>query len=197
MNAYNSTNLFANLPQMISSINDYHKFFFMYAVLCYTTVLNEGVDIHKAYPIMDTYVSQIPAITSAEVLQEYCLNITTDYCNHVIPILQLKSESPIITKCLHYIHDNLYNKITIEDLMKHCNASRRTITRHFAEHYSMTVSECIMTAKLKEAAFLLTDSYFSLIEISNQLAFSSQSHFTVAFKKMYNYTPLQYRKKHR
>lgn len=118
-------------------------------------------------------------------------------CNRITPAPDTRSESPVVTKCLQYIQDNIYTKITIEDLADYCHLSRRTITRHFTEFHNIPVAEYIIQSKLKEAAFLLTDSSFSLAEISNQLSFSSQSHFTVAFKKHYCYTPQQYRNKYK
>ena len=194
-NTFKNTTLFNKLPNMISTSADYHKFLFMYSILCYMTVLNEGVDIHKAYPILDSYISQAPSVSTAIQLKELCLQITIDLCNHIIPIRRLTSDSPIVTKCLRYIHEHIGEKITIDDLTEHCNVSRRTITQHFANHYHMTVAEYIMSVKMKEAAFLLTHSVYSISDISNQLAFSSQSHFTTAFQKTYHCTPLQYRNK--
>lgn len=192
---FKSTTLFKNLPQLISSTTDYHKFFFMFSILCYMTALKDGVDVHKAYPILDSYISQVPSVTTAFELEELCLQITLDFCNHIIPIRRLSSESPIVTKSLRYIHDHIGDKITIDDLSEHCNVSRRTITQHFADHYHMTVAEYIMNIRMKEACFLLTHSFYSISEISNQLAFSSQSHFTTAFRKVHHCTPLQYRNK--
>ena len=194
-NSFKKTMLFRNLPKLISTTTDYHKFFFMYSIMCYMTVLNDGVDIHKAFPVLDSYISQIPSITSSIQLEELCIQITLDFCNYILPIRRLTSESPIVTKCLRYIQEHIGDKITIEDLTMHCNVSRRTITHHFSEFYHMSVAEYIMSIRMKEAAFLLTHSYYSISEISNQLAFSSQSHFTTAFRKKYSCTPLEYRNK--
>ena len=194
-NAFKNTPLFNKLPHLISTATDYHKFLFMYSVLCYMTVLKDGVDIHKAYPILDSYISQAPSVTTAIQLKELCLQLTIDFCNQIIPIRRLTSDSPIVTKCLRYIHEHIGEKITIDNLMEHCNVSRRTITQHFANYYHMTVAEYITSVRMKEAAFLLSHSVYSISEISNQLAFSSQSHFTTAFQKTYHCTPLQYRNK--
>lgn len=191
--SFKNTTLFKSLPKLISTTADYHKFFFMFSVLCYMTALKDGLDIHKAYPILDTYISQLPLVSTAIELEELCLQISLDFCNHIIPIRKLTSESPIVTKCLRYIHEHIGNKITIDDLTEHCNVSRRTITQHFSDHYHMTVTEYILHIRMKEACFLLTHSCYPISEISNQLAFSSQSHFNTAFKKVHNCTPLQYR----
>lgn len=194
---FSETALFTNLEIAPSSINDFKKIFFIYATLCCVAVLEEGLNLKKAFPIFDTYISKIPSITAPEKLADLCKQISIDYCRHMAVLKDTRSDSPIVTKCLQYIHDNITSKIAIHDLAAHCQASTRTISRHFAEYYEMSVSEYILLYKLKEAAFMLTNSDFTLIEISNYLAFSSQSHFSVAFKKKYHYTPQKYREKYK
>ena len=83
----------------------------------------------------------------------------------------------------------------LEDLASYCNTSGRTISRHFKECLHISVSDYILQQKLEKAVFLLKNSDLTLAEISNYLAFSSQSHFTVAFKKRYFTTPQKYREK--
>ncbi len=115
--------------------------------------------------------------------------------NELVKELHEPQTSHIVAVCLQYIENHIHSRITVEDLAQYCNLSKRTITRHFTEYFHMSAAEYILQLKLKEAAFLLINSAFSLVEISNQLSFSSQSHFSVAFKKKYNYTPQQYRNK--
>lgn len=94
---------------------------------------------------------------------------------------------------LQYIQEHIQTKISIDDIAHYCKVSKRTVLRHFSKYYDMSVSEYIMKVKLEEGAFLIKYSNMTFAEISNQLAFSSQSHFSVAFKKRYHYTPQQYR----
>ncbi len=190
---FRQTPLFTNLETSPSSVEDLRKIFFIYATLCCVSVLEEKLELEKAFPIFDSYVSKIPSISSPEDLSELCRQISIDYGNQMNALKQNRSVSPIVTKCLRYIHDNLYSKITITDLAMYCCSSTRTITRHFAEFYHTAAMEYVLDRKLEESAFLLTHSDLSLAEISHLLAFSSQSHFTVAFKKKYSYTPQKYR----
>lgn len=192
---FHETDFFANLEIAPSSMEELQKIFFIYSTLCFVTVIEEGLDVQKAFSIFDTYTSRIPSLTAPDDLEKLCLQLSIDYCQQTILLHNMYSTSPIVSQCLQYIHNHIHSKITISDLAKHCNLSNRTITRHFSEHYHIPVSEYILLQKLKEAAFMLTHSNFSLIEISHQLAFSSQSHFSVAFKAKYNYTPQQYRDK--
>lgn len=192
---FREPNFFNNAELVFSSAEDYYKIFFIYATLCCVAALEEGLGTPKAFPIFDTYISKIPTISSQEELSELCAKISLEYCQQIVGLHKYRTDSAVITQCLQYIHEHLYSKITIDDLANHCNLSKRSITRHFTNHFHTSVAAYILDEKLKESAFLLENSGFSLTEISHQLAFSSQSHFSVAFKKKYFYTPQQYRDK--
>jgi AraC-like DNA-binding protein len=167
--------------------------FVIYATLCLKTVMDEGLDLKKSLSIFDIYISKIPQLTNVEHFVSLCTQISIDYCTQMVDLQQTRQNSNIVTQCTQFIKTHLDSKITLEDLADHCHSSKRTISRHFAKYHNISASEYILQTKLKEAAFLLTNSAFSLVEISIQLAFSSQSHFSDAFKKKYNYTPQQYR----
>lgn len=190
---FQQTPIFHNLEVSPSSLGDLQKIFFIYATLCCVSVLEAKLELQKAFPIFDSYIAKIPSITSPDELSELCRQISLDYGEQMRVSKTPHSVSPIVTKCLHYIHDNLYSKITIADLAQYCCSSTRTITRHFAEFFHTAAVEYIIDCKLEEAVFLLTQSTLTLAEISHQLAFSSQSHFTVSFKKKYSCTPQKYR----
>lgn len=176
-----------------STAEDLQKEFFIYASLCSKTVIDEGLGLQKAFAILDTYISQISSLTTPKHYHSMYAQISLDYCQEMVELHRRHTDSPVVTQCIQYIQNHIYSRITIHDLAKHCHVSKRTITRHFSEYCHIPAGEYILQLKLKEAAFLLTNSAFSLVEISSQLSFSSQSHFSTAFKAKYNYTPQQYR----
>lgn len=179
------------------STEELHKLFFSYATLCCAVVLEKGLSTEQILPLFDSYVSRAVSVKTPADLLFLCRQISVDCCTLAVPLLDAPSASEIVNNCLHYIRTHLNLVIHVSDLAVHCGTSSRTITRHFAKYYSMSVNTCILQEKLKEAARLLTHSDMTLSEISNQLAFSSQSHLNVAFKKRYMTTPQQYRIKNR
>ena len=190
---FQQTPFFTNLEAFPPSAADLQKIFFVYVTLCCIAVLEEKLELPKAYPIFDAYTAKIPSIATPEDLSALCRQISIDYSVQMFNLKKYQSVSPVVTKCLQYIQENLYSRITVDDLARHCSLSKRTITRHFTEFYHISAADYILNYKLEEAAFLLTHSAFSLAEISIQLAFSSQSHFTTAFKKKYSCSPQKYR----
>ncbi len=193
--AFNATLLFSKMATTPLPNSELKKFYFIYITLCCISTMEEGLEIAKAFPLLETYLSKIPALTNVNDLALLCRQISLHYCRQVIKLHDTPSTSPVVNQCIRYIQNHINSKVTICDLAQYCNLSQRSITRYFSKYYHMPVSECILSYKLKEAEFLLTHSSFTLAEISHQLAFSSQSHFSVAFKKQYNETPQQYRDK--
>ena len=57
----------------------------------------------------------------------------------------------------------------------------------------MTISAYVQQEKVREAKRLLKGSSYSIVEISEALAFSSQSYFCAVFKKITGMTPESYR----
>lgn len=64
---------------------------------------------------------------------------------------------------------------------------------HFKQETGMTISAYVQQEKVREAKRLLKGSSYSIVEISEALAFSSQSYFCAVFKKITGMTPESYR----
>ncbi len=184
--------LFSMRSSFPFSIEEMKAEYYRYATLCCKAAIDKGLHPQTAITIFDIYTSQIDSLTSLQSFVSMYSQLSIDYCRQIVEIGQ-NTNSNIVNQCLQYIERHIQEKITIDDLAKYCNLSKRTITRHFTEYFYMPATKYILQLKLKTAAYLLTNSTFSIVEISNQLSFSSQSHFSVAFKKQYHDTPQQYR----
>lgn len=179
-----------------TSSEDVQRFFHSYALICCIAIMEQYAELKEVYEIFEAYTSMLSSIRSVSNMVEMCRNISLEYCNLVLLQRKNRSKSSIVTNSLQYIREHLQTKISIDDIAHYCKVSKRTVLRHFAKYYDMSVSECIMKAKLEKGVFLLEHSNMTFAEISNQLAFSSQSHFSTAFKKRYHCTPQKYRNKY-
>lgn len=176
-----------------ASSEDIQRFFYSYALICCIVIIEQYAELKEAYDIFEAYTSMLSSILSVSNMVEMCRRISLEYCNLVLSRQKNRAKSSIVTNSLQYIQEHIQTKISIDDIAHYCKVSKRTILRHFSKYYDMSVSEYIMKVKLEKGAFLIEHSNMTFAEISNQLAFSSQSHFSVAFKKRYHYTPQQYR----
>jgi len=75
-----------------------------------------------------------------------------------------------------------------KNLAKLCNVSLRTLQRHFAKHYGMTVIQWLSAVRLREAHARLK-SGIRVKEVAYDLGFKQLSHFSREFKKIYGVPP--------
>ena len=99
----------------------------------------------------------------------------------------------IIKRAIRYISGNYSQNLTLEDLAEHASLSPSYLSRLFKKELSISISDYICETKIEKAQHLLKYSDYSMVDIANYLAFSSQSHFIQTFKKLIGVTPKKYR----
>jgi AraC family transcriptional regulator len=105
------------------------------------------------------------------------------------------SHSFHIQKTINYIHQNIADGLSIEQLAKAAGLHPSWFRQLFKQVVGMTVHRYIMHHRLERARDLLVNTNMPLLQLSHETGFSSQSHFTDNFKKNYGATPSQYRKR--
>ena len=111
------------------------------------------------------------------------LKVTGDYHN-------------IVKMAMLYINENVESNLQVNEIAKKLDISRSYLSKCFADDMGDTIQNYIMNTKLNHGVNLLVNTNISIVEISEKLKFSSQSHFQNTFKKHFKMTPLQYRRKY-
>ncbi len=101
--------------------------------------------------------------------------------------------SRLVKKTAQIIERDLMKPMKVEDIAKELSVSRVYLSEHFRGETGYTVKEYITRMKIREAKNLLRNSERPIIEISEALGFSSQSHFNRVFKSNTGMTPREYR----
>lgn len=113
----------------------------------------------------------------------------------------LRRDAPDIRNALpqveNYISRHIGEKITVEDLAGVMHLSATRFLHLFKERYGVSPIQYVIRRKLDRSAYLLLYSGLSVTEISEQLGFSSQSHFSALFQKNYGRYPSVYRREQR
>lgn len=102
-----------------------------------------------------------------------------------------REKKPSLVKVRELLLDNLNHNHSLSDLSKESGLSRFHLLRSFKKLYGCSPHSMLMDERIKKAKLML-QSGCSLIEASNQLGFSDQSHFQRSFKKHLAVTPKQY-----
>lgn len=95
-----------------------------------------------------------------------------------------------------YISENLYSPtLSINLIAKQFCLSRIQCHKLFTKVYKVSPRQYMTNKKLQQAKHLLLNSDLKIQTISEQLGFTSQSHFSRQFKRWTGMSPLQYRPK--
>lgn len=99
-----------------------------------------------------------------------------------------------ISKVLTFIHRNLEEPLSLEDIAEQSCWSRWQLQRVFQAETGLTVANYVRELKLSAAAELLLDSELRVIDIALSKGFNSEIAFSRAFKQYFGYSPRAYRK---
>jgi AraC-like DNA-binding protein len=90
---------------------------------------------------------------------------------------------------IEYIDMHIDENPKVEDLAKRCNMSYSHFARCFKEMYGRSCKEHLEMLRIERAEELLKFTELSLNDVSQELGYADQSHFTRAFKKHKGVTP--------
>jgi len=97
---------------------------------------------------------------------------------------------------IYYVNNNIYNKVTVKDVLIHanqyCNPARAQ--RDFKAEMNMSISEFISAKKISTAQKLLRETDDSVQKIAEKLKFYDLNDFSKQFKRKVGISPLMYRK---
>lgn len=152
-----------------------------------------GMVHEQAYRLSDFYIQQLDDAGSAEEVEAIHRRMVLDYTGRMLALKKDGELSVAVAEAIDYIYKHIHDRITIDDLANHVGLSRSHLSRLFRNELNISMSEYIRNRKLDRAKNLLQYSDFSAIEISNYLAFASQSHFIRSFENYAGMTPKKYR----
>ena len=102
-------------------------------------------------------------------------------------------ENHLVSQMISFAEENVYEKLSVQDLCTHFNYSRAYLSGIFKASTKMTVGEYITRLKIKESKKLIRMNNYTFAQISDMLKFDNQHYFSKVFKKVTNFTPSQYK----
>ncbi len=88
-----------------------------------------------------------------------------------------------------------YQTLSLEELSQRLNLSARQTQRLLMEYYGKSFQQKKAEARMSVAAILLSDQSLSITTIAESLGYSSIEHFSSSFRKFYNTSPREFRKR--
>lgn len=133
------------------------------------------------------YVESMTTALSAHLLRRYCSqrSVIKQYTGG-LPKYKLR-------QVVEYINTHLEDNLTLSELAAAACISLTYFASLFKESMGITPHQYVMQCRIEKAKVLLKQGQLTLVEVSLQVGFQNQSHFTRVFKQHTNVTPKVYR----
>ncbi len=102
-----------------------------------------------------------------------------------------------IHEAVHYIEQNFYRELSVEELADICKLNRSYFSKVFKEVTDCTPQEFIIRYRLTKAADMMKLTNDPIGEIAAKCGYQNQLHFSCAFKKRYGVPPREWRAQNR
>ena len=99
-----------------------------------------------------------------------------------------------LTPVLQYLQEHYREKITLDELAERFFINKYYLTRRFKEEYGITISDYILSLRIREAKEILRFSGDSLETIAERCGFYDLAYFSRKFKKAEGISPSAFRK---
>lgn len=111
---------------------------------------------------------------------------------------ELQSVSPILSRALEYIDQNLHNpQLSNSSIAKLLHISEVYLRKLFANTLSVSVKKYIVDKRIEKAKALMLESTLSITDISQLCGYSNVYYFSHSFKEKVGLTPTEYLKQNR
>jgi len=156
--------------------------------------VSSGVLPKVADKIYDTHILQAQHACTIQKLLDLNAGLFLAYANAVEEAKTEARYSRLVQKCCDFVHEHIYEAITIQEIADYLNISESYISHLFRDETGVALITYIREEKIAIAKLLLMDSTRSVNDIMCQLGYCSQSYFTRIFKEHTGITPGKYRK---
>ena len=97
---------------------------------------------------------------------------------------------------IDYMHDNVGQDITLDDLAAVAHVSKYHLVRTFKASTGFPPHAYLQQIRLRQASSLLRQTSASVTQIANESGYHSASQFAAAFRRHYGQSPARYRACH-
>lgn len=178
-----------------SPVRQARNTFIVTASLFSRAAMEGGLDIVSALSMSDIYIQKVETLSDYYAILALQSEMVVEFAKAVAEIKTKGTSGNFVSSIRSYIFNHIEERIFVDDIAKELFINKSYLTTKFKSLTGKTLVEYITELKVNEAKRLLKLTDKSLSEISEQLAFSSQSYFQNVFKKQTGMTPVDFREK--
>lgn len=160
--------------------------------------MQAGLEEKYAYYLSDLYINKIESLEDEDALNYLNAVMLMDFMTQIKSgiVYSKTTTSTLIQNTLSYIDQHLYDDLSLTQVADVLESNSSYLSRLFKQEVGIPFTEYIHHSRIKKAQHLLLLTDLSIVDISNKLGYTTQSHFTKTFKKICGVTPKQYKQEH-
>lgn len=97
----------------------------------------------------------------------------------------------------HYIDNHFKENINLDMLSELVHVNKFYMVHSFTKEYGISPINYLISRRIEESKYLLSDTDHSLSQISHMLGFSSPSYFSQSFRRLEGMSPMEFRRSSR
>lgn len=105
----------------------------------------------------------------------------------------LRTDDTYVARAIDFITAHLGEDLHLSAIASACDVSVNRLCEVFKQSVGQSVHQFVIEQRIERAKYLLKKSKMPLVEISQEIGFSNQAHFTTTFRKTCGITSNQYR----
>lgn len=135
--------------------------------------------------------------TSPEEITQALEQIESELTNRIPSSLAQKSTNNLlILRAKEYIDLNYKRKFTLKDISTALYISPNYLSDLFKKHTGMKFSDYLLEVRMEKSKEYLLDVRYKINDISSLVGFSDSRYFSSTFRKKYQMTPLEFRRRY-
>lgn len=163
------------------------------SIVCHNVKI-QGVSPYSSKSMLDKSITIIDKAPSVDDIYNISESMIIAFSTQTLTgVTKFTSENPTIRRALNYIHDNLGENISLEDVASYVHLSKYYFCTQFKKEMKMSFIDYLNYTRIEKSKFFLCHSDKSILDIAILLGFSSQEYFTCVFKKYEKSTPNKFR----
>ena len=155
--------------------------------------IDGGVAPQKAFSMSDVFISNIERMTQVLPIQAAVVEYEREFARAVEQVKHDSEHNRYVERAKEYVAEHIDESIRVVQIGEALGINENYLIGLFHKYEGITLQHYIRKEKVRQAKELLLYSSYSCSEIAALLCFSTQSHFSSAFKREVGMTPAKYR----
>ena len=169
-NIFGKNDVFINVENIIDDKKLYLKLLNSFENI----ILEKENQSHNLSKLVDEIIEKYTNLNSIKIVDE--------------------EENKLLKNIEEYIISNIKNPITLQDIALNIGYNESYITRVFKKKYGLTPHAFLVNKRIEKARKkILNNKQISLAQLSNEVGFYDQSHFSKVFKRVFAISPNKYK----